>query len=674
MSRASEPLTGGQIRVLEERGCTAEDWGRVRVAGPFDADRLRDVHFSGDVSIGRLDGTVELPGGPVRKTGLYHAAVHNCRFGDNVYVHNVENVIANYDIGDGVVIDHVTQLAVEGRSMFGNGTAVRVISETGGREVMMFDRLSAHLAYVLALYRHRPGLIARIEAMIRRYAESVASDRGSIGAGTRITDCRILTNVRIGPAAVLRGVSLLENGSINSSPADPCVVGTDVIARDFIFCSGARATDGTILDRCFVGQGTHLGSHYSAADSLFFANCHGYRGEACAVFAGPYTVTHHKSTLLIAGLFSFLNAGSGSNQSNHMYKLGPVHQGIVERGSKTASDSYVLWPARIGAYTLIMGRHYAHCDTTDLPFSYLIEHGGESLCVPAANLRTVGTVRDARKWPRRDERKDPDRLDWITFNLLTPYTVQKMQRGLAVLEGLRDGAEPTDGYYRYNGVKIKPSGVETGIRLYRLGIRRFLGNVLVRRLRRMVLDDWAAVRAELAGGGGVVVPADRSDGGSKTAWWLDLAGLYVPECDVAGLLDDIESGRIETLEGVAERFRQFHDAFEADQWAWVVRALEAEWGKPIGDIEPADLVGTIRGWIEAVERLDAMRMEDARKEFAAGCRIGFGVDGGPPERDADFEAVRGRAETNDFITAMQRRLEAKRRTATQLIARLEALG
>ena len=63
----------------------------------------------------------------------------------------------------------------------------------------------------------------------------------------------------------------------------------------------------------------------------------------------------HKSSLLIAGMFSFLNAGSGSNQSNHMYKLGPIHQGVVERGSKTTSDSYILWPAKVGAFSLIMG-------------------------------------------------------------------------------------------------------------------------------------------------------------------------------------------------------------------------------------------------------------------------------------------------------------------------------
>ena len=96
-----------------------------------------------------------------------------------------------------------------------------------------------------------------------------------------------------------------------------------------------------------------------------------------------------------------------------MYKLGPIHQGIVERGSKTTSDSYVLWPAKIGAFTLIMGRHYKNPDTSDLPFSYLIERDDQSWLAPAVNLRSIGTIRDAMKWPKRDKRKDKNKIDCI---------------------------------------------------------------------------------------------------------------------------------------------------------------------------------------------------------------------------------------------------------------------
>lgn len=55
-----------------------------------------------------------------------------------------------------------------------------------------------------------------------------------------------------------------------------------------------------MLRRCFVGEGVVIENGFSAENSLFFANSHLNHGEACAVFAGPYTVSHHRSTLLIA--------------------------------------------------------------------------------------------------------------------------------------------------------------------------------------------------------------------------------------------------------------------------------------------------------------------------------------------------------------------------------------
>jgi hypothetical protein len=245
----------------------------------------------------------------------------------------------------------------------------------------------------------------------------------------RIKNADVIKNVRIGDYCSINGASRLENGSINSNEAAPVLIGANVICEDFIISSGSSVTDGTTLSRCFVGQACLLGHNYSASDSLFFSNCQGENGEACAIFAGPFTVTHHKSTLLIAGMFSFMNAGSGSNQSNHMYKLGPIHQGTLERGAKTSSDSYILWPARVGAFSLVMGRHVNHADTSDLPFSYLIEQDNTTYLVPGVNLRSVGTIRDAQKWPKRDKRTDPNRLDFINYNLLSPYTIQKMMKG-----------------------------------------------------------------------------------------------------------------------------------------------------------------------------------------------------------------------------------------------------
>jgi hypothetical protein len=400
------------------------------------------------------------------------------------------------------------------------------------------------MAYVIAFYRHRLKVIENLQKMVADYTASVSGSMGLIGKGARLINCRIIKNTKIGPASTIEGVNKLENGSVNSCPEDPVYIGLGVFAEDFIACSGSKITDGTIIAKCFVGQGTVLSKHYSAENSVFFANCGGFHGEACAVFAGPYTVTHHKSTLLIAGLFSFLNAGSGTNQSNHLYKLGPVHQGVIERGSKTASDSYILWPAKVGAFTIVMGRHYRNSDTSDLPFSYLIEHEDESVLVPGVNLRSVGTVRDARKWPKRDKRKDPNKLDHINFKLLSPYTIQKMLNGSRLLKNLKKASGDNTEYFTYHNVKIRKGSLERGIRFYKTGIDKFLGNCLISRLEGKPINNTDELHKAL-------IPENNLGSGK----WLDLAGLLAPQQCVEKILSDFEDGTISTLDQVEATFR-----------------------------------------------------------------------------------------------------------------------
>ena len=430
-------LSEQEILQLQEHSCIAENWNDIEVAPDFTPEYIYYTRFSGKVKLGVFEGEFTLAGGMKKHAGLYHTTLHNVTVGNHCCIENVKNYIANYTIGDHVFIENVDIILVDGKSRFGNGVEVAVLNETGGREVMIHDRLSAHQAYIMALYRHRPVLIERMRTIIEKYADENASEMGTIGDYVTIVDSGYIKNVKIGDYCKIEGAGRLKNGSLNSNEEAPVHVGYGVICDDFIISSGSHVEDGTMLTRCFIGQACHLGHNYSASDSLFFSNCQEENGEACAIFAGPFTVTHHKSTLLIAGMFSFMNAGSGSNQSNHMYKLGPIHQGAIERGAKTTSDSYILWPAKVGAFSLVMGRHVNHSDTSNLPFSYLIEQQNNTYLIPGVNLKSVGTIRDAQKWPRRDKRKDSNKLDQINYNLLSPYTIQKMMKGCKILRDLR---------------------------------------------------------------------------------------------------------------------------------------------------------------------------------------------------------------------------------------------
>jgi len=662
MATQYRSLSQEEISRLTNQGCCCSDWSKLQVTEGFDAGRVRATHFCGNVKLGVFDKDVSFFGDVTKPTGISNATIHNCIIGNNVYISQVRNYIANYIIEDNVVIDNIDLLATEGESSFGNGKEVAVGNEAGGREIPIYDNLSAHTAYIIAFYRHRPTVIEKLRKMIADYAASVTSSIGLVAAGTRIVNSRIIKNVKIGPACVIEGVNRLENGSINSCPQDPIYIGPGVFAENFIICSGSKISDGTIIAECFVGQGTVLSKQYSAENSVFFANCGGFHGEACAIFAGPYTVTHHKSTLLIAGLFSFLNAGSGTNQSNHMYKLGPVHQGIVERGSKTASDSYMLWPAKVGVFTVVMGRHYRNSDTSDLPFSYLIEHEDESILAPGVNLRSVGTVRDARKWPKRDRRKDPKKLDLINFKLLSPYTIQKMINGRDLLCKLKVTSGETSDYFTYHNVKIKNSSLDRGIKLYQIGIDKFLGNCLIKHLEGKQFKDAGQFRAAMQ-------PKTNVGPGK----WVDLAGLLAPEAAVQEMLSDIENGVIGTLEQVDEKFRFIHENYPQYEWAWAVDVLQKNLAKTIGEITPDDIIALTKKWKDAVVELDHLLYADARKEFAATAQIGFGIDGDEQIKHSDFAGVRGTFEEDSFVSEIKKHIAAKTELDNELISRMENL-
>ena len=656
------PLTDDEISLMTGQGCRCDDWSKVRVAERFNAEAVRTTHFSGNVTLGVFEKQIAFFGGFVKPSGICDATIHNSTIGDNVYISRVKNYIANYVIEADAVIDNIDLLAVEGESGFGNGTEVAVVNEAGGREIPIYDHLSAHTAYMLAFYRHKPRVIERLREMIAGYVASTTCSMGLVGKGARLTNCRIIKNVKVGPASLIEGVNKLDNGSVNSCFEDPVYIGPGVFAEDFIVSSGSKITDGTIIYKCFVGQGTVLSRQYSAENSVFFANCGGFHGEACAIFAGPYTVTHHKSTLLISGLFSFLNAGSGTNQSNHMYKLGPVHQGVVERGSKTASDSYVLWPAKVGAFTVVMGRHYRNSDTSDLPFSYLIEHEDESILVPGVNLRSVGTVRDARKWPTRDRRKAPEKLDFINFKLLSPYTIQKMMNGRDLLGKLKVTSGETSEYFTYHSVKIKNSSLDRGVMLYQMGIDKFLGNCLLKRLEGQQFPGLVELRTMLN-------PQSPIGPGK----WVDLAGLLAPEEAVQQMLSDIESGHVGSLEQVTECFRSFHENYPEYEWAWAVDVLQRHLNKTIDEITPDDIIELTTRWKEAVVKLDRMLHADAQKEFAATAQTGYGLDDRGEAKQTDFEQVRGTFEDNNFVQEIEKHIARKTALGDELIARLEGL-
>ena len=601
-------LTETEIDTLETNGCSAVDWSQVEAAEGFVPDDIRQCRFAGTV-----------------------------RLGKNVRIDRVHEVVENYEIGDNVTILNTESLVCTGKNAFGNGMRVAVLNESGGREVPIYNGLTAQIAYLTAMYRHRPEAVQAIEKLIDTEIKNTTPKYGQLGKGTYIAHCGALTDIRTGENAVLKGSAELTNGTINSIADSPTRIGRGVIARDFITADGAEITDLAHIEKCFVGQGSRIGKGFTAQNSLFFANCECEQGEASAVFAGPYTVTHHKSTLLIGGMFSFYNAGSNTNQSNHMYRLGPIHQGVLERGCKTGSGSYILFPARIGAFSVVTGRHYGHPDTSLLPFSYLLEENGKTILLPGATLKSIGLARDLEKWPQRDRRKST-KHDPIVFDGLNPYTVEKIVGGLALLGNSGDAGD-----LPYNGTCIPAQRIEKGCKIYRTAIDLYLGEAVIRRLKE---------------------GKNLSSAGKMYREWSDLSGLTAPNAEIGRILEILPS--MHSIHELKLALAGLYEHYQEWEWGYAVSLAECFYAKPVDEFTPSDWSNILEKGISATAAFGQWQQADAAKEFAPGMQVGYGPDSGEAEHQAEFTAIHGTPETNSFLEKLQREYELKITEAEKL--------
>lgn len=441
-------------------------------------------------------------------------------------------------------------------------------------------------------------------------------------------------------------------------------IGEGVIAKKFIILSGSSVTGGTYLEKCFIGQGVTIGRQFSAENSALFANTEVGLGEACSIFAGPYTVSHHKSTLLLAGMFSFYNAGSGTNISNHMYKLGPVHQGIVERGSKTGSSSYLLWPCRVGAYNVLVGKHFTNFDTSDFPFSYITEEKGKSILYPAMNLFTVGTRRDSEKWPARDKRNDPEKHDLISFSLFNPYVGGRMAKAVGLLGELADNALKTQEYVTYKGIHIPRLLLKTTRKFYEMALKVYIGSEVVERVEACAGElSLNRVREVLT-----------SQGESGRGDWCDLSGMFAPVDLIEKLIDSIKKGSIQSVGQILEYLRKMHNNYKQYSWSWCSAYLESETGLKTEQISGETLIQIIGDWQKNAIKLNNMILQDATKEFDMTSRYGYGIDGDEKTNILDFEAVRGTYEGNKFVKTLKAEVESIDKRASNLITMLQSLA
>lgn len=583
-------LSDDEVRILERQGCMAEDWTAVNVAEDFTPGHVRDVCFYGEVFLGVFEKNIEVSEGFLRHSGIRNAVLRNVTVGDNCLIENIGSCINNYEIGDDCLVCNVCKMETTEGATFGSGNIISVLNEAGDGNVVVFDALTSQLAALMVRYSRDEEFTGSLRRLVRQYVGDNAPERGTVGSRVKIVNTGEIANTCIYDGCEIDGACRLSECTLMSAPDAGVYIGSGVICEDTVVSYGSSVLNSAKLSSCFVGEACRITNGFVAENSLFFANSYMSGGEACAAFCGPFSASHHKSSLLIGGMFSFYNAGSATNFSNHAYKMGPLHYGCLERGTKTASGSHILMPASIGAFSVCLGKIAGHPDTSSLPFSYVISDGSGVYIVPGRNIMTAGLYRDVRKWPRRDMRPHGGVKSIVNFCWLSPFTVGKIVEGRRILETLRQVSGDTVREYAYQGCVIRAGALRKGLDLYDMAVKMFIG---------MYIRD---------------IPAGELPAGDVDEKWSDLSGMLLPEEEERRLVR--ETGSLDDIGQLLGRLDDIHSRYRGYCLEYVSSLVRDRYGM---EELTEDSIRNIarecdearRMWLEGIK-------EDARKEYGLG--------------------------------------------------------
>src|SRR5207245_10316762 len=118
----------------------------------FDWRKVSDSSFHGDVCLGRFSRLVMLADGLELPAGIDHATLVHCMIGNDVLIRDVK-LLANYVVADGAVLLGCGSVTCEGQTAFGNGTALNIGIESGGREVAVYAEIDLAVAEAVAYAR-----------------------------------------------------------------------------------------------------------------------------------------------------------------------------------------------------------------------------------------------------------------------------------------------------------------------------------------------------------------------------------------------------------------------------------------------------------------------------------------------------------------------------------------
>lgn len=391
---AVRALREDEVRELTANGNTAEDWGRVRVAGGFRPDRVRHSDLRGAVVLGAFDGTVRGPDGPGAPAGVYRSRVSDCVIGHNAVVQNV-GLLAGYVVGAGAFVSDCGRVVCDGPTAFGNGTRIPIGPQCGGRWLRPFAELTLDTADALTAEPAGPAA-GRYAHFLADYLDRVRCDRGVIGAGAVVASVAVVRNAFVGPGAELDGATRVECATLLGSADEVVQIRDGACVTDSVLQWNVRVTGPAVVERSVLLESAVVERFGRVTDSVIGPNTTVGGAEVTASLVGPFVGCHHQGLLIAArwpggrGNIGY-GAGVGCNHTSRA----PDQEAVLGEGLFVGLGAKVQYPVDVSAapYTVLACGVTLPSQRIAFPFSLVRPPAGPVPGVPpGANVLIPGWV------------------------------------------------------------------------------------------------------------------------------------------------------------------------------------------------------------------------------------------------------------------------------------------
>jgi hypothetical protein len=497
----ARPLREDEIRELSADGNTAENWRRIRVADGFRPGRVRHCDFLGYVTLGRFEGHVPGPGGVEVPTGVVRSTLSNCVVGHDALVHNVD-LLAGYAVGERAVVAGCGRVVCDGPTVFGNGTALPIGPQCGGRWAKVFAEITLDLAALLTDQRCDPDRAARYSALLSDYMEQAKSERGIIGPGAVVCHVPVVRNTYIGPGAQLDAAARIESSTLLSTLEEPVHVGDGARVCEGLLQWGARVRGPAVVERAVLLEHAAVEGSGSITDSVLGPNSAVGGAEVTSSLVGPFVGAHHEGLLIAARWPAGRgNLGYGAAVGCNHTSRAPDQEAVLGEGLFVGLGATIQYPADLSRapYSVLASGLNLPPQKIAFPFSLVRPlTGGEPTpgAAPGANVLVPAWVlaenlysvqRCQLKFRARD-RATRHRLDHEVFRpellALVADALQRLERPAEVRDAYTDREIPGLG----RNVLLERHRV-AAIRCYTAHLQRVRALRLLERAVRALVTD-----------------------------------------------------------------------------------------------------------------------------------------------------------------------------------------